>query len=81
ESGYAWSCGSLAVTGNAEVEFVLPLPFAAAARLEPSADQVDPIDLGGALVEFYIEIDGLACPVGRASADADGNVVALLPPP
>lgn len=81
ESGYAWLGKSLAVIGNAETEFVLPLPFAASARLEPSADQVDPIELEGALVEFFVEIDGLAFPVGRATADADGNVVALLPPP
>lgn len=81
ESGYAWARAFLTVAGNGETEFVLPLPYAAEVRLEPSADQADPLGLDGALVEFFVEIDGVAYPAGRATADADGDVVALLPPP
>jgi hypothetical protein len=81
ESGYAWARADVTMTGNGEEEFTLPLPFACDAHLVPSADQVDPIDLGSTLVEFFVEMDELAFPVGRATADADGDLVALLPPP
>lgn len=77
ESGYAWGAKLLDVTGNAELDVALPIPFVARATLAGASQQ---IEVAGAVVEWYRVTDGRAYAVGRVQADTAGEVTALLPP-
>jgi len=81
ESRYAWDVAEASVPVEAlSLPLELPLPFVLRGAVEASADQVNPIDVAGSVVEWYREIDGRAYAVGRTVADEDGRFAALLPP-
>jgi hypothetical protein len=80
ESRYAWDVVEATVPDQAlGLSLELPLPFALRGTVAASAEQVNPIDLAGSVVEWYREIGGRAYPVGRSVADENGGFVALLP--
>ncbi|MCK9459056.1 MAG: hypothetical protein M0R80_05400 [Proteobacteria bacterium] len=81
ESRFAWDLVEVTVPEETlSISFDLPLPFALRGVVAASSDQVNPIDVGGSVVEWYREIGGRAYAVGRTVADADGAFAALLPP-
>jgi hypothetical protein len=81
ESYYAWDVVEANVPDDAlALTFELPLPFALRGAVAASAEQVDPIDVSGSVIEWYREIGGRAYPVGRSIADETGAFTALLPP-
>jgi hypothetical protein len=81
ESRYAWDLTAVTVSGaQAEVDLELPVPFVLRGTVATSAAQLDPIDLTGAVVEWYREVDGRAYAVGRTAVGADGAFAALLSP-
>jgi hypothetical protein len=81
ESRYAWDFVEATVPDQAlALSLELPLPFALRGAVAASAEQVNPIDVAGSVIDWYREIDGRAYAVGRCVADEAGGFVALLPP-
>ena len=80
ESNYAWSADTFTVEGDGTMDRSLEIPFVATGKVAPSADQVDPVDLGGAVIEWFRLHEGKAYQVGRSVADSEGNFTTLLPP-
>jgi hypothetical protein len=80
ESRYAWQLVEATVpSGGAVLALELPLPFSLRGAIAASSEQVDPVSVAGAVVEWYREIGGRAFAIGRSVADADGAFAALLP--
>ncbi len=81
ESLYAWDLAEAAVTGASQAfDLELPLPFVQRGTVGTSPDQLNDVDLAGAVVEWYRVVDGRAYAVGRTAIDDDGGFAALLPP-
>jgi hypothetical protein len=82
ESGFAWGTTVLEVDGNGSTDLGLPVPFVAGLSLATAtAAETAGLEVGGAVVEWYFtDVDGRAYSIARVAADADGVVMALLPP-
>lgn len=82
ESRYAWRLAEADVAGDVqgEIGVDLPLPYVLRGEVATSPEQIEAIDLGGAVVEWYREYGGRAYAVGRSMVAEDGGFAALLPP-
>ena len=80
KSRYAWGSRRLTISGEGVSAIDLSTPFVATGTVIASSDQSEPIDLGGAVVEWYRVIDGQAFAIGKTVADSKGDFTALLPP-
>jgi len=80
ESRYGWGVAETDVSEDGAIALALPIPYVAYGEVVPSGDQVDPIDVGGTVLEWYRVRDGMAYAVGRVAADTEGAFTVLLPP-